>query len=143
MWKILENKLKLKNKSKRFIKDFCNTDKKALEFANKNAKLFQEDFTDKIFNRFNKLSIQKKIDFLNYVLDNKDKDLYVIVVSSEGVYIYQPADYSFNNNSKIMAKDKTDTGFNIYIDNKKFLNTQINCTNGLGISAWCMRVFLR
>ena len=49
----------------------------------------------------------------------------------------------FISKTKILAKDITDTGFNIYINNKKFLNTQINCTNGLGISAFCMRVFLR
>ena len=87
------------------------------------------------------MSKEKKLDFFNFILDTKDKDLYVVIANSKGVIIYKPSDKKLKSISKIEAMKGSSVGYVIYTNNVPTYRVQTNATNGIGISAFCQRVF--
>ena len=79
---------------------------------------------------------------MNFITDCKDKDLYVVIVNSLGVSIYKPVDRQSALTDDISAKKKSDTGYSIFINGLPTYRVQTNNTNGIGISAFCQRIFI-
>jgi len=126
------------------LKKTVKTKKKFLEWAKNNGKQYQRLLNNICFESFNKLSKTKKIEFLNYITDCYDEDLYVIIVNNKGVVVYKPVEKQTNSKDRIKAKkmNSEDVGYTIYINNKAIYRVQTNNTNGIGISSFCQRVFL-
>ena len=80
---------------------------------------------------------------MNFITDCNDDDLYVIIVNSTDVIIYKPVEKNLKLIKNIeVRKDKmTDVGYTIFVDNKPTYRVQTNNTNGIGISAFCQRIF--
>lgn len=146
MWENLRKYLNDFKSSKKQIKDFCNEkgNEKILHFAkNINGKKFKKKLNKIIFKNFNKADNITKLNFLNLISDNFDKNLYVIIVNEKKVEIYKPNDkFKFNKNIKIEAKNLNKNGFNIFIGESKLYRVQTGCTNGIGISPFCQRYFI-
>ena len=141
MWKKLRNYLKEDFASKRYLKIKVLKNEKLLQWALENGKEYQKRLNDLCFDAFNKLSHNKKMNFLNFILDANDPDLYVIIVNARGVVIYKPFERRIESQQKIEAKEKTKVGYTIYIDEIPTYRVQTNATNGIGISPFCQRIF--
>lgn len=125
------------NKLKRIILN----NKKLSGFASKNGEKYQNKLNQLCFKAFSALSKEKRLDFLNFILDAKDKDLYVVIANSKGTIIYKPNSKKLKSISKIEAKKGSGVGYTIYINNIPTYRIQTNATNGIGISPFCQRVF--
>lgn len=143
MWQRLRNYLHEPEMPQEKLKKKAQRNQKLLRWATGNGRKYQIELNDLCFNAFNLLSVEKKIDFLNFITDCNDKDLYVIIVNSVDVIIYKPVEKKLKIIKSIEAKkDKiTDVGYAIYIDGKPTYRVQTNNTNGIGISAYCQRIF--
>lgn len=141
MWQELKSFAKKPELSNGKLKKIILNNKRLFEFASKNGRKYQNKLNQLCFKAFNKLSKEKKLDFLNFILDAKDKDLYVVIANSKGVVVYKPDSKKLKSVSKIKAKKISDVGYMIYIDNIPTYRIQTNATNGIGISAFCQRVF--
>jgi len=125
------------------LKKKVQRNQKLLRWATENGRKYQIELNDLCFNAFNPLSIEKKIDFLNFITDCNDDDLYVIIVNSVDVIIYKPVEKKLKIIKSIEARkdEMTDVGYAIYVDGKPTYRVQTNNTNGIGISAYCQRIF--
>jgi len=134
MWQKLRNYLRDHKTPQGKLKRRVQRNKKLLKWATENGRKYQVELNELCFNAFNSLSTKKKIDFLN---------LYVIIVNSVDVIIYKPVEKKLKIIKSIEAKkDKlTDVGYAIYVDGKPTYRVQTNYTNGIGISAYCQRIF--
>lgn len=143
MWKKLRGYLAKSEISQGKLKKKVQRNKKLLKWATNNGKKYQIELNNLCFEAFNKLSVKKKISFLNFITDCNDDDLYVIIVNSIEVVIYKPIEKKLKIIKKIEAKkdNAADVGYAIYIDGKKTYRVQTNNTNGIGISAYCQRIF--
>lgn len=141
MWKELRDYLKTPLDSESEIKKIVLKDKKLKDWAFKNGQKYQIKLNELCYNSFNQLPQEKKVEFLDFVLDRKDPNLYVIIVNEKGVIVYKPYQIKLSQQQKIEAKYKTDTGYTIYIDNIPSYRVQTNATNGIGISPFCQRIF--
>lgn len=143
MWQKLRNYLNDYETSQEKLKKKAQRNKKLLKWATENGKKYQIELNELCFNAFNSLPTEKKIDFLNFITDCDDDDLYVIIVNSVDVIIYKPVEKKLKVIKSIEArKDKlTGVGYAIYVDGKPTYRVQTNYTNGIGISAYCQRVF--
>lgn len=143
MWQKLRNYLNEPEMPQEKLKKKAQRNQKLLKWATENGRKYQIELNDLCFNAFNLLSLKKKIDFLNFITDCNDNDLYVIIVNSIDVIIYKPVEKKLKIIKNIEAKkDKlTDVGYTIYIDGKPTYRVQTNNTNGIGISAYCQRIF--
>ena len=143
MYNKLRQKYLINNLKRIEIKKYCEQDDSRLKFANQNGKTYQNQLNKIISSSFNKSSQIIKLDFLKYITDNIDNDLYVIIANDNGVNVYKPKNkFVFKNDDKIIAKDIGNDGYNIYINNKKYFGVQTCATNKIGISAWCQRIFI-
>ena len=115
--------------------------KKFFNFAIKNGKKYQQKLNNLCLKAFNNLPEEKKVNFLNFILDARDKDLYVIIANSKGVIIYKPSNNKINTFPMIKAKGESGVGYTIFINNIPTYRIQTNATNGIGISPFCQRVF--
>lgn len=115
--------------------------KKFFDFSKINGRKYQNKLNKICLKAFNKLMSEKKIDFLNFILDAEDKNLYVIIANSNGATIYKPNNKTIKSASKIKAKRNSGVGYTIYINNVPVYRIQTNATNGIGISPFCQRVF--
>jgi len=143
MWQKLRNYLNDPETPQEKLKKKVQRNQKLLKWATENGRKYQIELNELCFNAFNLLSTKKKIDFLNFITDCNDDDLYVIIVNSVDVIIYKPIEKKLKIIKSIEAKkDKlTDVGYAIYIDGKPTYRVQTNNTNGIGISAYCQRIF--
>lgn len=143
MWQRLRNYLNDPETPQEKLKKKVQRNQKLLKWATENGRKYQIELNELCFNAFNLLSTKKKIDFLNFITDCNDDDLYVIIVNSVDVIIYKPIEKKLKIIKSIEAKkDKlTDVGYTIYIDGKPTYRVQTNNTNGIGISAYCQRIF--
>ena len=143
MWQKLKNYLEEPNMAQEKLKKKIQKNKKILKWATENGRKYQIELNELCFNAFNSLPLKKKMDFLNFVTDCNDDDLYVIIVNSVDVIIYKPAEKKLKVIKSIKAKKEklTDAGYAIYIDGKPIYRAQTNFTNGIGISAYCQRIF--
>lgn len=143
MWQKLRDYLNDYETPQKKIKKKVQRNQKLLKWATENGRKYQIELNELCFNAFNPLSIEKKIKFLNFITDCNDDDLYVIIVNSVNVIIYKPVEKKLKVIKSIEAKkDKlTDVGYAIYIDGKPTYRVQTNFTNGIGISAYCQRIF--
>lgn len=143
MWEELKNYLNDFTSSQDKIKKEVQKNQKLLKCATENGKKYQIILNELCFNAFNSLSLSKKIDFLNFITDCDDDNLYVIIVNSTNVIIYKPVEKNLKLIKNIeVRKDKmTDVGYTIFVDNKPTYRVQTNNTNGIGISAFCQRIF--
>lgn len=143
MWQKLRNYLDDQENSQKKIKRKVQRNKKLLKWAIENGKKYQIELNELCFNAFNSLPLEKKIDFLNFITDCNDNDLYVIIVNSVDIIIYKPVEKKLKVIKNIEAKkDKlTNTGYAIYVNGKPTYRVQTNFTNGIGISAYCQRIF--
>lgn len=143
MWQKLRKYLHEQDMSQGKIKKKVQKNRKLLKWATENGRKYQMELNDLCFRTFNLLPLKKKIDFFNFITDCNDNDLYVIIVNSINVVIYKPVDKKLKIVKKIEArKDKlTDVGYTIYVDGKPTYRVQTNNTNGIGISAYCQRIF--
>ncbi|MEO0143375.1 MAG: hypothetical protein ABIL49_00345 [candidate division WOR-3 bacterium] len=141
MWQKLKAYLKRSSLSKSEIKKLVLNNQKLLNWATKNGQVYQRKLNNLCYEAFNKLSNLKKVEFLNFILDAYDPDLYVIIVNMKGVVIYKPIQRKLSYQQKIEAKDNTGVGYTIYIDGVPVYRVQTNATNGIGISPFCQRVF--
>lgn len=127
------------------LKRIAKKNKKFLEWAKNNGKKYQYLLNNTCFEKFNSLSSEQKREFLNFITDCHDEDLYVIIVNDLGVVIYKPIEKQTKSDDIIVAKkDKinTEVGYTIYINKIPTYRVQTNNTNGIGISAFCQRIFL-
>ena len=141
MWKKLrkytqETKIAQTELKKKILKN-----KDWLKLAKKNGQKYQTELNKLCLKAFNNLSKESKIKFLNFILDAKDENLYVIIVNSKGPIIYKPIEKDVKFAHKIEAKKDSGVGYTIYINNIPTYRIQTNATNGIGISAFCQRVF--
>jgi len=143
MWLKLRNYLNNHEIPQEKIKKKVQKNKKLLKWATENGRKYQIGLNELCFNAFNSLPTEKKIDFLNFITDCNDDDLYVIIVNSVDVIIYKPVEKKLKVIKSIEArKDKlTDVGYAVYVDGKPTYRVQTNYTNGIGISAYCQRIF--
>lgn len=143
MWEELRKYLSDPNSSQDQIKKRVQKNQKLLKWATENGKKYQIVLNELCFKSFNSLSLNQKINFLNFITDCNDDDLYVIIVNSTDVIIYKPVEKNLKLIKNIEArKDKmTDVGYTIFVDNKPTYRVQTNNTNGIGISAFCQRIF--
>ncbi|MDD5289815.1 MAG: hypothetical protein PHT40_01270 [Patescibacteria group bacterium] len=143
MWRKLRDHLKDFDLSQSRLKKKVQKNKKLLKWATENGKKYQTKLNELCLNSFNKLSLKEKINFLNYITDCNDEDLYVIIVNSVDVIIYKPVDKKLKIIKNIKAKknNMAGAGYTIYIDDKPTYRVQTNNTNGIGISAYCQRIF--
>lgn len=123
------------------LKRIVVKNRKFLDFSKTNGKQYQNKLNQICLKAFNNLTTEKKIDFLNFILDAEDENLYVIITNSDGVTIYKPNDKTIKSASKIKAKKNSGVGYTIYINNMPAYRVQTNATNGIGISPFCQRVF--
>lgn len=143
MWQKLRVHLHERKIPQEKLKKKVRRNQKPLKWATENGRKYQIELNELCFNAFNALSLKKKIDFLNFITDCNDNDLYVIIVNSVDVIIYKPVEKKLKIIKSIEAKkDKlTDVGYAIYVDGKPTYRVQTNNTNGIGISAYCQRIF--
>lgn len=143
MWEELREYLSDFTSSQDQIKKRVQKNQKLLKWATENGKKYQIILNKLCFKSFNSLSLNQKINFLNFITDCDDDDLYVIIVNSTDVIIYKPVEKNLKLIKKIEAKkDKiTDVGYTIFVDDKPTYRVQTNNTNGIGISAFCQRIF--
>lgn len=143
MWEELRKYLSDSTSSQDQIKKRVQKNQKLLKWATENGKKYQIVLNELCINGFNSLSLNKKINFLNFITDCNDDDLYVIIVNSTEVIIYKPVEKNLKLIKNIeVKKDKmTDVGYTIFVDNKPTYRVQTNNTNGIGISAFCQRIF--
>lgn len=143
MWKELRKYLNDPTSSQDQIKKRVQKNKKLLKWATENGKKYQIVLNELCFKSFNSLSLNQKIDFLNFITDCDDDDLYVIIVNSTDVIIYKPVEKNLKLIKNIEAKKykMTDVGYIIFVDNKPTYRVQTNNTNGIGISTFCQRIF--
>jgi len=129
---------------KNYLKKLAKKNKKYLEWAKNNGKKYQFLLNNICFKAFNDLAPQNKREFLNFITDCHDEDLYVVIVNDSGVVIYKPVEKQTELKDKIIAKktSNTDVGYIIYINEVPTYRVQTNNTNGIGISAFCQRIFL-
>jgi succinate dehydrogenase flavin-adding protein (antitoxin of CptAB toxin-antitoxin module) len=148
MWWELQNYIRKttdKNTAKRGeLKKLAQKNKKVLEWAKRSGKIFQSRLNGVCLEKFNSLSPKQKREFLNFITDCHDEDLYVIIVNDSGVAIYKPVDKTAKLRDRIIAKKEngSDVGYTIYINKIPTYRVQTNNTNGIGISAFCQRIFL-
>jgi len=148
MWRDLQNYIRQttgKNTSKRGeLKKIAQKNKKILEWAKRNGKIFQARLNSVCLEKFNSLPPKQKREFLNFITDCYDEDLYVVIVNNSGVAIYKPVDKTAKPKDRIIAKKEngSDVGYMIYINKIPTYRAQTNNTNGIGISAFCQRIFL-
>jgi succinate dehydrogenase flavin-adding protein (antitoxin of CptAB toxin-antitoxin module) len=116
-------------------------DNKLLKWATSNGREYQTKLNKLCLEAFNNLSLENKSKFLNFILDARDKDLYVIIANSKGVIVYKPVEKEIRLVHQIEAKKDSGVGYTIYINNIPAYRIQTNATNGIGISAFCQRVF--
>lgn len=143
MWEELRKYLSDLTSSQDQIKKRVQKNQKLLKWATENGKKYQIVLNELCFKGFNSLSLNQKINFLNFITDCDDDDLYVIIVNSTDVIIYKPVEKNLKLIKNIEArKDKmTDVGYTIFVDDKPTYRVQTNNTNGIGISAFCQRIF--
>jgi succinate dehydrogenase flavin-adding protein (antitoxin of CptAB toxin-antitoxin module) len=143
MWEELRKYLSDPTSSQDQIKKRVQKNQKLLKWATENGKKYQIVLNELCFNSFNSLPLNQKINFLNFITDCDDDDLYVIIVNSTDVIIYKPVEKNLKLIKNIEArKDKmTDVGYTIFVDDKPTYRVQTNNTNGIGISAFCQRIF--
>ncbi len=143
MWGKLREYLGDFTSSQDQIKEKVKKNQKLLKWATENGKKYQIILSELCFKSFNSLPLIKKINFLNFITDCNDDDLYVIIVNSAGVIVYKPIEKKLKLVENIEArKDKmTCVGYTIFVDNKPTYRVQTNNTNGIGISAFCQRIF--
>jgi hypothetical protein len=143
MWEELRKYLSDSTSSQDQIKKRVQKSQKLLKWATENGKKYQIVLNELCINGFNSLFLNKKINFLNFITDCNDDDLYVIIVNSTEVIIYKPVEKNLKLIKNIeVKKDKmTDVGYTIFVDNKPTFRVQTNNTNGIGISAFCQRIF--
>lgn len=148
MWADLEKhifeKTGYKIKSRAGLKKAAKKNKRLLSWAKVNGQKYQYLLNNLCFQSFNRLSVNKKMEFINFITDCHDEDLYVIIVNNSGVVIYKPIDKQTQSKDKIVAKKvgSNDVGYTIYINNVPTYRVQTNNTNGIGISPFCQRIFL-
>jgi succinate dehydrogenase flavin-adding protein (antitoxin of CptAB toxin-antitoxin module) len=116
-------------------------DERLLKWATNNGQEYQIKLNKLCLEAFNNLSMEDKTKFLNFILDAEDKNLYVIIVNSKGVIVYKPVEKEIKFVRQIEAKKDSGVGYTIYINNIPTYRIQTNATNGIGISAFCQRVF--
>lgn len=141
MWRELRDHMKDPNISRGELKKKVLNNQKLLNWATTNGKKYQVRFNKLCLKAFNGLPKNKKIRFLNFILDAHDKNLYVVIVNSKGVIIYKPIEKEIKLGSCIEAKKDSGVGYTIYINGIPSYRVQTNATNGIGISAFCQRVF--
>ena len=126
------------------LKKIAQKNKKVLEWAKRNGKIFQAQLNNICLEKFNSLQPKQKREFLNFITDCHDENLYVVIVNDSGVAIYKPVDKTTKLRDKIIAKKENDSdvGYTIYINSVPTYRVQTNNTNGIGISAFCQRIFL-
>jgi len=148
MWWELQNYIRKttgKDTAKRGeLKKLAQKNKKVLEWAKRNGKIFQARLNSICLEKFNSLPPKQKREFLNFITDCHDEDLYVVIVNDSGVAIYKPVDKTAKLRDRIIAKKEngSDAGYTIYINRIPTYRVQTNNTNGIGISAFCQRIFL-
>lgn len=123
------------------LKNKILKNKNLLAWAKQNGQNCQTKLNKLCSEAFNKLSKMDKISFLNFILDAHDENLYVIIANSKGIIIYKPTEKEVRLLSNIKAKSNSSVGYTIYIDKIPTYRVQTNATNGIGISAFCQRVF--
>jgi len=144
MWDNLKLKLKDSDATQKEVKRRVLENDDLYEYATQKGKEYQIDLNQRCVKEFNSLTLEEKIKFLNYISDNEDPDLYVIIVNSIDVVVYKPIDKNSGLVKSVEAREekKSSVGFVIYVNGKPAYRVQTNCTNGIGISAFCQRIFL-
>jgi succinate dehydrogenase flavin-adding protein (antitoxin of CptAB toxin-antitoxin module) len=143
MWEKLREYTQEFDIPKAELKKKVNKRKKLLKWAQSNGRDYQIKLNELCYKSFNNLMRKEKVNFLNFILDADDKDLYVIIVNDGGVVIYKPIEDKLGIVDKIEAKKSTnsDVGYSIFINGVPTYRIQTNNTNGIGISPFCQRVF--
>jgi len=94
--------------------------------------------------KFNLLTDAKKIGLLKHLLGRDEKgDIVTFIVQDKAIVIYPPDKFKalLIGSPKITAKKLKRISYGIFINGKIFLRIQSSFTNGVGLSAFCQRVF--
>lgn len=105
----------------------------------------QKDSIQQSVENFNKLSSFKKRDFLKCIFGIEDNKLLLnILVRGNRVNIKWNKEYnSIISGKNLKAKIINDKSYSINVDEETILRVQSSFTNGIGISAFCQRAFLK
>jgi succinate dehydrogenase flavin-adding protein (antitoxin of CptAB toxin-antitoxin module) len=141
MWQKLKKYIDKPQISQSELKKKILENKKLLKWATNNGQQYQLKLNKLCLKAFNNLPIEDKSKFLNFILDAQDEDLYVIIANSKGTVVYKPIEKEVKIAHLIEAKKDSGVGYTIYINNVPTYRIQTNATNGIGISAFCQRVF--
>jgi succinate dehydrogenase flavin-adding protein (antitoxin of CptAB toxin-antitoxin module) len=142
MWEKTKEYLTDLTLTKSTLKKRAQENEDLFKWVRTNGQLYQKMLNNDCFKAFNKLSNEKKVTFLNFITDCKDDDLYVVIANSFGASVYKPVNKQIKLIDNICAKEKTETGYSIFINNLPVYRVQTNNTNGIGISPFCQRFFL-
>lgn len=94
-------------------------------------------------NCFNKLDLDKKKDFLNFIFGLTGNELLLnAFMSGKKNYIYWNNSLINLVGNDLKAVKKGDKGYYISSKDKNIVRIQVNFTNGIGISAFCERAFI-
>lgn len=144
MWSRFRKHLSIGALSKAALKDKANRDAKLLKWVEANGRVYQKQLNGLCLRAFNNLTLEEKTDFINFLTDCHDEDLYVIIANEKGVIVYRPKDKREKTIRSIKAEAYEDeaVGYFIMINGVPAYRVQTNNTNGLGRSPFCQRVFL-
>ncbi len=155
MWFFIKNDLKAKGgefvKIAKWSKSLIKKNKYKFPsiqtIGAKNGKRVQEIATRRSVELFNKLNLEKKRDFLGFILGrNESKPLLSVLVSGKKVQCSWSNSHELLFSSKnIEAKENRNEdrkGYQIFINRKPVIRVQCSFTNGIGISAFCERAFI-
>ena len=108
------------------------------KFCKNNGRLFVGDVKKEIVNH-----LKDKTEIINNLLDvatgRKQENLFVLVDNKNTINEYSPYE-KYNNYQNNFVIEETKCGFKIKFG-EEFIRFNVCCTNGLGISALCVRCF--
>lgn len=114
------------------------------EIGKKYGGSVQRKGVEKSVKCFNKLSKNRKLNFIEYILGiGESKFLLNARVTGTTPHLYWNESFNKLLRGKLAAKmEKDGKGYHITVDEEPILRIQANFTNGIGLSPFCERVFL-
>ena len=114
------------------------------EIGKKYGGFVQKRGVEKSVKSFNELSRNRKLNFIEYILGiGESKPLLNVRVTGTTPHLYWNESFNKLIRGKLAAKmEKNGKGYYITVDEEPILRIQANFTNGIGLSAFCERVFL-
>lgn len=130
--------------TQRAVKVFLNTFPESHPiriFTRENGQKYQERLNTRVVEAFNRLSPEDRVQIVNSVTHAAGEEVYVVVSNGGGVAVSKTSGGKVTDADRIVAIKDTVVGFKILINGRPYLRAQTSCTNGIGMSAFCVRFF--